>query len=64
MIWFMCAFTLEVQSFDALTVVFIKDGHLLTRVKAQEIQNTARRILGDKFGSLVSVREQDGGSSS
>lgn len=55
MILHVCAFTVEVQSFDALTVVFVRDGYALTTEKAKEIWETARRILGNKFGSLVPV---------
>lgn len=57
MILHVCAFTVEVQSFDALTVVFVKDGYSLTKEKAKEIQETAQRILGDKFGKLAPVSE-------
>lgn len=55
MIIHVCAFTVDVQKYDALTVVFIKDGHHITREKAKDIELTARQILGDKFGKLVPV---------
>lgn len=55
MILHVCAFTVEIQSFDALTVVFVKEGSNVTKEKAIEIQETARGILGDEFGKLVAV---------
>lgn len=51
-----CAYTIEVQSFDALTLVFVKEGHFVSDDMENKIQKTAREILGDKFGTLLRVR--------
>jgi len=44
MILHVCAITVAVQSFDALTVVFLKDGHILTKEKAKENEKMARSL--------------------
>lgn len=51
-----CAYTIEIQSFDALTLVFVKEGRTVTNDMENKIQATAREILGDKFGTLLYIR--------
>jgi hypothetical protein len=51
-----CAYTVEIQSFDALTLVFVKEGRFVRNNMENKIQETAREILGDKFGTLLHVR--------
>jgi hypothetical protein len=55
MILHVCAYTVEVKSFDALTIAFIKDGHSLSKEREKIIEEKARAILGDKFGTMVRV---------
>jgi hypothetical protein len=51
-----CAYTIEIQSFDALTLVFVKEGRSVRNDMENKIQETARKILGDKFATLFHVR--------
>jgi hypothetical protein len=55
MIIHVCAFTVEVQSFDALTIAFVKEGHPVTDEMENKIQETARKVLGNNFGILLRV---------
>jgi hypothetical protein len=51
-----CAYTIQVQSFDALTLAFVKEGRSVTVDMENMIQKTAREILGDKFGTLLRIQ--------
>jgi len=51
-----CAYTMEIQIFDALTLVFIKEGRSVRNDMENKIQETARKILGDRFATLFHVR--------
>jgi len=55
MILHVCAFTVEVKSYDALTLVFVKEGRTWTNEDANQIEDTTRQLLGDKFGTLLRV---------
>jgi hypothetical protein len=55
MIIHICTFTVEVQSFDALMISFVKEGHPVMDEMANKIQETAREVLGNKFGILLRV---------
>ena len=55
MILHICAYTVEVKSFDALTIAFIKDGHSLSKEREKEIEEKARAVLGNKFGKLLRI---------
>ena len=46
-----CAYTIQVQSFDALMLVFIKEGHFVMDDMEDKIQKMAREILWEKFGT-------------
>jgi hypothetical protein len=50
-----CAYTIEIQSFDALTLVFVKEGRSVRNDMENKIQETARKILGDRFATLFHV---------
>ena len=50
-----CAYTLQVQSFDALTIVLLRENTTLTDDMMNKIQQIARDILGDKFGKLLPI---------
>lgn len=54
-----CAYTLQVQSYDALTIVFAREGVTVTDEMANEIQATALDILGPKSGMLIRVPSED-----
>jgi len=55
MIIHVCAFTVEVQSFDALMMAFVNEGHPVTDKMENKIQEMARKVLGNKFGILLHV---------
>jgi hypothetical protein len=50
-----CAYTLQVQSFDALTVVLLSENTTLTDDMTNKIQQIASDTLGDKFGKLLPI---------
>jgi hypothetical protein len=54
-----CAYTIEVQSFDAITLIFVKEenGRFVTEAMENKIQKMAHEILGDKFGTVLRVRD-------
>ena len=52
-----CAYTPAVRSFDAITMVLVKEGAELTEELIEHVDQKAKELLGDKFGSLVRIRE-------
>ena len=52
-----CAYTPAVRSFDAITMVLVKEEAELTEELIGHVQNKAKGLLGDKFGSLVRMRK-------
>ena len=52
-----CAYTPAVRSFDAITMVLVKEGARLTEELIEHVEHKAKELLGNKFGSLVRIRE-------
>uniref|UniRef100_A0A7S4K930 VDE lipocalin domain-containing protein n=1 Tax=Odontella aurita TaxID=265563 RepID=A0A7S4K930_9STRA len=50
-----CAYTSALQSFDALSMVFVKEGGTMNEDIEASIQAKALQLLGEKFGTLQRV---------
>lgn len=50
-----CAYTHAVQSYDALTLAFVKEGQPAGKEIEDMIQATSQKILGKKFGTLQRI---------
>ena len=50
-----CAYTPAVRSFDAITMLLVKEGAEFTDDLIENVEHKAKVLLGDKFGSLVRI---------
>jgi hypothetical protein len=64
--WFLvhvCAYTAEVETYDAITLIFRKNGQHqraeLEEELAAEMEQIALEKLGKKFGTLLRIKECD-----
>ena len=52
-----CAYTPAVRSFDAITMVLVKEESEFTDKLIEYAEHKAKELLGDKFGSLVRIKK-------
>jgi len=57
MLMHVCAYTPAVRSFDAITMVLVREDVDVSEELMERVQHRAKQLLGSKFGSLVRIKE-------